>query len=364
MQKSVLGWSLVLLFGVIAAPAFAQELTWVDARELTVEGKAFRDTQSSFDRLPARAEHKVRKAVWNLSRHSAGIALRFVSDAPAIHARYELISPRLAMPHMAATGVSGLDLYTRDAKGKWRWLACSKPTDATPKMRLIGSLPASKREYMLYFPLYNGVKKLEVGVPAGRMLQPAPARPEGKRRPIVFYGTSITHGACASRPGMVHTALLGRRLDRPVVNLGFSGNGRMELEVAQFITEIDAEIFVIDCLPNIRADKVRERTRPLVELLRKRHPKTPVVLVEDRNYADAWLVENKRKRNAESQAALREVFAQMQKDGIEGLHYIPAIDLLGEDGDGTVDSSHPNDLGFWRQANAFERVLRPLLTRD
>jgi hypothetical protein len=164
--------------------------------------------------------------------------------------------------------------------------------------------------------------------------------------------------------GMVHTALLGRRLDRPVVNLGFSGNGRMELEVAQFITEIDAEIFVIDCLPNIRADKVRERTRPLVELLRKRHPKTPVVLVEDRNYADAWLVENKRRRNAESQAALREVFAQMQKDGIEGLHYIPAIDLLGEDGDGTVDSSHPNDLGFWRQANAFERVLRPLLTRD
>jgi hypothetical protein len=109
MQKSVLGWSLVLLFGVIAAPAFAQELTWVDARELTVEGKAFRDTQSSFDRLPARAEHKVRKAVWNLSRHSAGIALRFVSDAPAIHARYELI--------FAATGDAAHGRHGRQRPG-------------------------------------------------------------------------------------------------------------------------------------------------------------------------------------------------------------------------------------------------------
>ncbi|PIE23089.1 MAG: hypothetical protein CSA62_09150 [Planctomycetota bacterium] len=350
--------SFVLL---LAAGLPAQKLSWHDARSLSVEGQGFIDTEAPYDRLPARAEAKVRKAVWRLSRHSAGIAVRFVSDASQLHARWSLTSSRLAMPHMAATGVSSLDLYARDSQGRWRWLACPKATKQKMQARLIAGLPKAKREYLLYLPLYNGVHTLELAVPTGSILTKAPPRPKARRKPIVFYGTSITHGACASRPGMAYPAILGRRFDRPVINLGFSGNGRMELEVAEFLSEIDAAVFVIDCLPNMNAKQVEARTGPLVERLRKAHPKTPILLVEDRNFQDAWLVPSKRKRNESNQAALRKQFKRLQAAGVRKLHYLPAAEQLGHDGDGSVDSSHPNDLGFWRQAGAFEKQLRTLL---
>jgi hypothetical protein len=177
----------------------------------------------------------------------------------------------------------------------------------------------------------------------------------------VFYGTSITQGGCASRPGMVHTAILGRWLDAPVINLGFSGNGQMEAEVATLMAELDVSVFVIDCLPNISAGEVASRTEPLVAILRKAHPATPIVLVEDRSYTDSFILESKRQRNLTSREALKVVFDRLQKAGDPSLYYIPGEDLIGDDGEGTVDSSHPTDLGFIRQSEAFLKVLRPIL---
>jgi hypothetical protein len=220
---------------------------------------------------------------------------------------------------------------------------------------------ASGRDYLLYLPLYNGVSSVEIGIPRTSTLVRSPPRESSRSRPIVFYGTSITQGGCASRPGMVHTAILGRWLERPVINLGFSGNGRMELEVAELMAELQAAVFVIDCLPNITADDVRARTEPLVKTLRQARPDTPILLVEDRNYADAFLLPDKRNRNETSQAALREVYQRLQAAGVKHLHYLPGADLLGDDGEATVDSSHPTDLGFVRQAEAFHRALEPLL---
>jgi hypothetical protein len=335
-------------------------VAWFDARLLDLEGKGWKDTAADYDRLPARAEGKVRSAVWSLSRHSAGMCVRFVSDAPALHARWALTSPRLEMTHMPATGVSGLDLYVYTEEG-CRWLAVGRPTAQANTARLVDGLPPGKRQYLLYLPLYNGVSSLEIGVPKGSLLAKAPPRGEDRRRPIVFYGTSITQGGCASRPGMVHTAILGRWLDRPVINLGFSGNGRMELEVAELMAELDPVVYVIDCLPNMAAAEVRERTEPLVKALRHARPQTPIVLVEDRNYTDAFLLTAKRQRNETSQAALREVYSRLQTAGVKNLHYLPGKDLLGDDGEDTVDSSHPTDLGFLRQAEAFRKVLEPLL---
>jgi hypothetical protein len=311
--------------------------------------------------LPAKAEQTVRAAVWNLSRHSAGMAVRFRTDATTIKARWTLTSDRLEMPHMPATGVSGLDLYVKTDDGKLRWLACGRPSGRTTTATLASGIPAGTRDYVLYLPLYNGVESVELGIPKESQLFKADPRPEGHDKPIVFYGTSITHGACASRPGMTHVAILGRRLNRPVINLGFSGNGRMELEVAELLAELEAAAYVIDCLPNISAAEVTARTEPLVRLLREKRPDTPILLVEDRSYADAFLVTAKRERNETSRAALRKVWEQLQADGVKGLAYLPGEDLLGDDGEATVDSSHPTDLGFMRQAEAFEGALRPLL---
>jgi hypothetical protein len=337
------------------------DVLWYDLQLFDIEGQGWDDTADLYDRLPARAKDKVRGAVWSLSKDSTGICARFVTDAPTIHARWTLTSSNLAMAHMPATGVSGLDLYVRSDGGKWKWLACGRPGQQTNQVQLVNGIPAERHEFLLYLPLYNGVKSVEIGLPVGAKLEKAPPRPEGKTKPIVFYGTSITQGGCASRPGMVHTAILGRWFDRPVINLGFSGNGRMEPEIAEFLAELDPAVYVIDCLPNITADVVRANTPTVVEILRKAHPDTPILLVEDRNYSDSFLVESKRQRNETSQAALREVYEQLKADGVTGLSYLAGDKLLGDDNEGTVDSSHPTDLGFMRQAEAFRNALSPLL---
>ncbi len=173
-------------------------ILWYDLRELDIEGKGWQDTKAPYDRLPARAEGKVRPPVWGLSRNSAGLCARFVTDAPAIQARWTLTSSRLAMPHMPATGVSGLDLYVRlSGDGRWHWLGVGQPREqskdqTTFTSTLAGGLPAGQREYLLYLPLYNGVSSVEIGIAKTATLARGPDRPRERQKPIVFYGTSIT----------------------------------------------------------------------------------------------------------------------------------------------------------------------------
>jgi hypothetical protein len=351
---------------VLVAPRVTEDgVAWHSAHDIGVEGQGWADTESPFDRLPARAKESVRPAVWSLSKQSAGLCVRFVTDATEIHARWTLTSPRLGMNHMPATGVSGLDLYastktTDRTGGKLRWLAVGRPTAKENSVKLVSGILKGPREFMLYLPLYNGVESVEIGVPKSATIRKPAARKSGLK-PIVFYGTSITQGGCASRPGMVHTGILGRWLDAPVINLGFSGHGRMEAEVASLMAELDASVFVIDCLPNISAGDVSSRTEPLVEILRKAYPTTPIVLVEDRSYTDSFFLESKRRRNLTSRVALKAIFDRLKSAGDANLYYIAGEDLIGDDGEGTVDSSHPTDLGFVRQSEAFRKVLRPIL---
>jgi lysophospholipase L1-like esterase len=343
--------------------ATQQKTIWHDIRDQSedwgVEGKGWdeSETEKYFDRLPKRAKGVVRDAVWNLSRHSAGMLTRFRTDADQIWIDYEVTSDRLAMPHMPATGVSGVDLYATDDDGHWRWLSVAKPTAKTTKSRLIGGIIPKLRDFAAYLPLYNGTESLKIGVPEGATFQPIAPR---KDKPILFYGTSITHGACASRPGMPHPAILGRRLNRPVINLGFSGNGRMEKEVGHFLCELDSAVYVIDCLPNMQGKEVAQRAEPLVRQLRAARPETPILMVEDRTYANTPFIESKQQRHEQSRAALRKAYDKLIADGFKQLGYLEGETLLGEDRDDTTDGSHPNDLGFYRQANAMQPALEQL----
>lgn len=352
--------------GAAAAPEVTPKMeggiAWYDARDWGVEGKGWTDTARYYDRLPAKAQAAVREPVWNLGRHSAGMLVRFETNAPAIHARYALLSASLAMPHMPATGVSGLDLYARDERGRSRWLAVARPTEQKVQTQLVGGVDPTPgdglRLYTLYLPLYNGTESLEIGVEPGAMFRPVPPRQE---KPVLFYGTSIMQGGCASRPGMAIPAILGRRLGRPTINLGFSGNGQMEREVGALLAELDPCLYVIDCLPNMSADLVRERAEPLVRQLRAARTATPILLVEDRTYSHAPFMKSARDRQAESRAALRKAYDSLAAASLKGLAYLPGEGLLGEDGEAAVDGSHPTDLGMVRYADAYEKALRPLL---
>lgn len=340
-------------------------LLWYDALKVGVEGRMWSDVEAPYDRFPARAKATLREDVWNLSRHSAGMCVHFQTNAPELHVRWTVTSSKLGKPHMPSTGVSGVDLYARDDAGIWRWVACGIPTAETTTAQLTRDFPASTaadgRDFRLYLPLYNGTKKLEIGIPKDSDLRPGQAYDDKHRLPMVFYGTSIMHGASASRPGMAYPSILGRRLDRPVVNLGFSGNGRLEMEVATLMAEIEASVYVLDCLPNLQHEQVRERTEPVVKFLKQKHPNVPILLVEDRTYSDAIFRKEKRKRNDDSRREYRAAFERLQGAGVTGLYYLEGEHLLGDDNEGTVDSSHPTDLGFWRQADAMTPVLRSIL---
>jgi lysophospholipase L1-like esterase len=181
---------------------------------------------------------------------------------------------------------------------------------------------------------------------------------------VLFYGTSITQGGCASRPGMCHTAIVGRRLDRPVINLGFSGNGIMEPEVAALLAELDAAAYVIESVPNMSPEQVAERTEPLVRTIRKAHPTTPIVLVEDPAWPAAFLNEGRRKRSADCRAALRRAYDALVVAGDQRLTYLSGDPLIGPDGEGTVDGTHPTDLGFLNHANAYVPVLEKILAKQ
>ena len=165
------------------------------------------------------------------------------------------------MPHMPATGVSGLDLYVRDM-GVWRWIANGRPGGQHTESLLADNIPDGRHEFMVYLPLYNGLESLEIGVAPSATLAKGPARPAGKDRPILFYGTSITHGGCASRTGMAYPSILSRRLDMPIINLGFSGNGKMEPELGVLLAEVDAAAYVLDCVSNMTPEQVVERVVP------------------------------------------------------------------------------------------------------
>ena len=316
------------------------EWQWRDAAELRIEGKGWNDTERMYERLPARAAGKVPPMVWDLSKHTSGICVRFMTDSPRIAATWDGGG---AMNHMAATGNSGLDLYRRQG-GRWTFCGVGRPQTTTTTATLAGYLPQEPTEYLLYLPLYHSLTELRIGVEPGASLEPAPPR---ESRPIVFYGTSITQGGCASRAGMSHPAILGRHLDREIINLGFSGSGKMEPIMAELVGELDPALFVLECLPNMTPDMVRERVAPFVHHLRHAHPATPILLVENPIHP----------LHNTGNEILHTVFEQLCAEGLERIYYLAGEHLLEGDEEGTVDGVHPTDLGFMRMAQAYEPAV-------
>jgi hypothetical protein len=359
---SKLTWTLIIVISGCIHLVNAQgkeDVNWIDIKTLNVEGRGWETENDFFGRLPAKAEGKVPASVWNLSKHTSGMYVRFKTDASSLMAKWTLTGKNLSMPHFAATGVSGVDLYVKTDQGEWHWLSVGRPEKFPENVSIFfEGVPPEEREYLLYLPLYNGITSLFVGIPSGAKLQKVDS---DTKKPIVFYGTSITQGGCASRPGMSTTALLGRMFDREIINLGFSGSGRMEAELAHLLSELDLAMFFIDCLPNLNPEEVTERVEPFIKILREKHPETPIILAEGVTYDNAFFLEDRNQRNMESRKALRTAFENLLNEGYRNLHYQVGEGQLGFDGEGTVDGTHPTDLGFWRQAQVYQPLIKTVL---
>lgn len=317
-----------------------------------------------YNRLPDKAESAVRDPVWSLSRSSAGLSIRFETDALAISIQYQ-VDGNLAMDHMPATGVSGVDLYLKNGND-WLWCRGKYQFKNTIQYDfVVDTLSDGTKSYQLYFPLYNNIKNLQIGVPLENALKFLPPR---KEKPIVVYGTSIAQGACASRPGMAWTNILSRKLEYPVVNLGFSGNGRLEPEVIDLINEIDASVFVLDCLPNLSPNEertqaeIQNRIGKSVAAIRSKHPKTPILLVQHAGYSDG-LVDSNRKGVYETlNNWMTQSFESLKKQGVKNLYMLTKAEI-NLTNDAFVDGTHPTDLGMEQYADAYEKILLPLVLK-
>lgn len=361
----------LLLISAIAQAQTQPTYQWKNpANEKTalVGGQAWPQAAAHYyDRLPARAEKTVRKEVWDLSRNTAGEYIAFKTSASDIVVRYSS-SGSHAFDHMPATGVSGVDLYAIDTDGQWRWAHGKREFGDTIQYHFEHlQLSANEEEFRLYLPLYSTVNWLEIGVPAGAGFQ---FLPPVREQPIVMYGTSILQGGCASRPGLAFTNILDRQLEHPLINLGFSGNGQLEPAVIDLMNELDARLFVIDCMPNLtdsmqytRAE-IKQRLFNAAEKLQRNHPNTPILFTEHccgiaAANMDSTLGKNYRYTNS----VLNEAFSTMVQAGIKNIYLLTADDI-GFNTESTVDGTHPNDIGMMQYANAYENIIRKILHEE
>ncbi len=325
------------------------------------EGTVFSGTvkENLYDRFPLSYKDKVREAVWNLSKNSAGISVRFLTNSTSLRVRWELLND-LRMNHMAETGIKGIDLYFKNGT-EWQYLNTARPSGKSNDYLLIDNMTPVMREFRMYLPLYDGVTRLEIGIDSlGDMVKPR----ESTRKPIVFYGTSITQGGCASRPGMVHTSIISRKLDVDCINFGFSGNGRMEKPLAELISGIDASFYVLDGTNNMTPEQIHENAIQLVEIIRKNHPVTPIVFVEGMLNDKSFLDEKTRNLENAKNTALKQEFEKMKRQGFRNIHYIEQAGGKGYDSEATVDGIHLTDLGFSRYADFLIREFRKIKLID
>lgn len=261
------------------------------------------------------------------------------------------------MNHMAPVGVRGLDLYCY-TDGKWKFVNSAQPSDnKINTWKIINGMNPVDREYMLYLPLYDGVASLQIGIdPLSYIEQPELPSPAGKK-PVVFYGSSIMQGACASRPGMAATNIIGRVLEIETINLGFSGNAFIDYEVAKMMAEVDASAYILDYVPNASPEQIVEKTEKFVQILRTAHPDVPLIFVEDPIFTHS-VFDNKIAREIqEKNDAINKIFSLLKKKGLKNIYLVKGTSLTPEDEEFTVDGIHFTDCGF----KQYVKVMLPLL---
>ena len=360
MKKMLLYVWILLSFPFIG---MAGEPVYHNATEFPLYGKISDATNMRYERLPGYLENVTRKPVWDLGRNSAGLYVRFRSDSPEIWLKWECMFNK-SKTHMPDTATKGMDLYMLTDDG-WRYVKCSKLKGGTRYQETSVRLDPEEREYMVYLPLYDGVVSLEIGVEKGCHIgQPQCDSPRSEK-PVIMYGSSILQGGCASRAGMAHTNILARRLDREVINLGFSGNALLDYEIAELMASYENPgIFVLDYTPNATGEYIDERAEKFFRILRDAHPDVPIVFIELPTYPRASFHTKGWVSMQERSNAQRRIYEKMRAAGEKKLFYIKSEGMLGDDGEATVDGTHFSDLGMMRYVEHVLPTLRRALSKN
>lgn len=336
-------------------------IVYMDASEFPFYGRIHDEQDNLYGRLPLSFKEGSRKPVWNLGRNSAGIAVRFRTNSTSVHVKWESLSG-VVMNHMAPVGIRGLDLYALE-NGKWRYVNCARPAKENfTEYCIIQNMTPEYREFVLYLSLYDGLKSLEIGGDEGSVFT-APETDSPKRgKPVVFYGSSILQGGCVTRPGMLFTSIISRELDREVYNLGFSGNAKLDMEIAGYMASVkDPGLFVLDYAPNCTAEMIDMDAEKFFRILRDAHPDVPVIIVELPYYPSKDFDQKRNLHSKQRNEAQARLYEKLKKDGEKKIFYIKSDKLLAGNKDATVDGVHYTDLGAVLHAEAILPVIRKAL---
>jgi hypothetical protein len=348
---------------VVQAPGLAG-LQWHCPKKTPFQlaGFAWFDSDQAYRRMPVEPIEKLPAAVDQLAGATAGGQIRFRTDSTQVAVRVKL-SGAANMVHMPATGQCGFDVYLGEPGKQVYYFTTKYDRTLTCYEVLLCDLERGPTySITLNFPLYQGVESVEVGLEPGKTI--LPPMPYANRNRVIVYGTSITQGGCASRPGMCYTNILSRRINLEFINLGFSGNGKGEPEVARVITTIERPgLFVLDYEANcVDYERLTQTFPAFIRILRNAHPAVPILAVSKIPYAtEAWHPAAIEKRRAQRDFQ-KQIVDECRAAGDAHVHFFDGSDLLGEGWEEcTVDSVHPNDLGFLRIASSLEPVIQQIL---
>lgn len=307
-------------------------------------------TEKGFARMPDDKAEAINEGVFRLFRNTAGGRLRFRTDSPKVAIRAKMANIG-KMPHFALSGSAGFDLYeSRTYRGTFM-----PPFDIADGYESMICLPGIKeRDLTIHFPLYSDVLSLEIGLCAGASL--LPAADYTHPLPVVYYGSSITQGGCASRPGNCYENIISRRLDCDHVNLGFSGSAQGEATMADYIAGLPMSIFIYDYDYNAPSVQHLQNThQPMFRRIRERNPLLPMVMIS-RPQPNPTAEELLRRD------IIRATYEEAMSSGDKNVYFIDGSQMLHEFGgdSGTVDTCHPNDLGFMCMAKSIGDVIEQI----
>ena len=342
-----------------SARILRDSLKWYDVSQMSKSGRIANTAIEPYLRLPDTMKVLVTKEVWDLAMNTAGMYLEFQSNAGKIQVIYQ-IEGEVSMNHMAATGVSGIDLYYKSENGSWNWLKGNYQFADTIRYTYNNIKPTNIIDgyYRLYLPLYSKLKWMRIGVAEKDIFYSAEKHVE---KPIIIYGTSIVQGACASRPGMAWPSILSREIDRDIINLGFSGNGKLEKSMIEMIANQEAGAFILDCMPNLvdlASDTllVKKRIISSVLKIREKQSKVPIILVEHSGYSQAILQDGYNSTYTNLNLATKMAYKDLLNLDLSSI-YIITKENLNLNMDCYVDGTHPNDIGMKRYATVLGDLL-------
>lgn len=337
-----------------------KDVVWKNAldRPFSLHGVSYDEIAERYARMPDEIASQVSDGVRGLSTHTAGGRIRFITDSPYVAVK-AVVPSGCVMSHMPINGSHGFSLY-QNGKYVFRFsnVATNIVNTGNPLSAVEGiyfSPHNGGKEYELYFPLYNGVKHLFIGTKEGYSIQDPAPYPCAKK--AVFYGSSITQGGCASHAGNDYESHLSRWLGFDFINLGFSGNGKAEPIMCDYLADMHADVYVLDYDHNAPSVAHLQATHlPLYETIRKKNPNAPIVFISRPDW-------DKDPNCPARRQVIQNTYETAKARGDKKVWFIDGETLFGtDDRDAcTVDNCHPNDLGFYRMAQTIRPVLAETL---